>query len=388
MAPVYGVKLSGQAERLGLGLLQSLDRSPAASIHERGTPGFSEAEVADQQALNAFARARFDLAQNGYVGLSAADKRLVDDTLSPTGAANDVFTADARVPLGEVWTAEGGGSLSLAGLPGQQLVGGRGFASIDRSPSLGTGLGLSMGDTGADYRNELGYLTQSGITRGTASLDHTVALGEAASTSTLGGSATVVEERDGDGQRFAELSEGLTLAGNHDLVAWGGWARYRQTGVEVDGWNAGAAYSALLSSAVQLSAAGWRDRTLDYGELVPADATTLDATLNLRPTVGTRLDLLATLQWFTPEGQATQRAARYWTRFNVQMTREWGLRLIGQTTLSPDIDAPTVAPSALVTWIRNPGTEAYLGATGRVETDGRGLTELGVFAKLSWLFRL
>ena len=69
------------------------------------------------------------------------------------------------------------------------------------------------------------------------------------------------------------------------------------------------------------------------------------------------------------------------------MTREWGVRAIAQTTLSTELEDPTVQPSLLVTWIKNPGTEAYVGATGDVATDGTGLTELGAFAKLSWLFR-
>ena len=35
VAPLYGVKLQGQAERLGLGVLQALDAQPGASVHER-----------------------------------------------------------------------------------------------------------------------------------------------------------------------------------------------------------------------------------------------------------------------------------------------------------------------------------------------------------------
>ncbi len=390
--PIYGVKLSGQAERLGIGVLHALDRTPGPSIHERGTPGFDAAGVEGAQATTAFARTRWDLAQNGYVGITAADRRLVRpdglDAGLAQGAASDVFSLDSRVPLGEVWTASGFGSVSHAGVPGDRLLGGRAGGSVAREPALGTGGALSAEDLTPGYRNELGYLTQSGLTRAAARVNHTVELPGDANTATSQVSANLVEERDQDRQRFAEASQAVTLAGNHELVGWGGLSQYEQAGVSVDGWQAGGAYEALLSNALSMEVAAERSRVLDYGDLVPADATRTDLEINLRPTVGTRLDLLATWQWFTPEGQSTQRAARYWSRFNVQMTREWGVRLIGQTTLSPDIASPTVAPSALLTWIRHPGTEAYIGATGTVETDGRGLTELGLFAKLSWLFRL
>jgi len=342
--PIYGVKLSGQAERLGIGVLHALDRTPGPSIHERGTPGFDAAGVEGARATTAFARTRWDLAQNGYVGITAADRRLVGRGGGAGGAANDVFSLDSRVPLGEVWTASGFGAVSHAGVPGDRLLGGRAGGGVARDPALGTGGALSVEDLTPGYRNELGYLTQSGITRAAARVNHTVELAGDANTATTQVSANLVEERDQDRQRFAEASQDFTLAGNHQLIGWGGLSRFEQTGVAVEGWQAGGAYEALLSHALSMEVAAERSRVLDYGD--------------------------------------------YWTRFNVQMTREWGVRLIGQTTLSPDIASPTVAPSALLTWIRHPGTEAYIGATGTVETDGRGLTDLGLFAKLSWLFRL
>ena len=392
VAPLYGVKVQGQAERLGLGVLQALDAQPGASIHERGTPGFSEAGVAGQHALNAFGRARWDLQSNSYLGLTAADKRLVpwgtDGAGQPAGAFNDVVAADAGLSFSEVWTLDTSGALSVAGLPGDTLSGHSVSGGVARNPALGTGGELWMQDIGPGYRNELGYLTQSGISRAMGEVFHTIALGDGDSSWEPQAFGGVVEERDRDGIRFAGLGQDLRLAGNHLINVEGAVHRYNQTGVTVDGWAAGGGYDALLNRFARVSVEGSTSRTLDYGELIPANNSVLEGGLVLRPTVGTRLDLNGTWQWFTPEGQAVQRAARYWTRFNWQLTREWGVRAIAQTTLSTDIADPSVQPSLLLTWIRNPGTEAYVGATGDLDTDGSGFTELGVFAKLSWLFRL
>ena len=390
VAPLYGVKLQGQAERLGLGMLQALDSQPGASVHERGTPGFHEAGVAGQQALNAFGRARLDLQSNSYLGLTAADKRLVpwgQDVGGPTGAFNDVLALDAGLSFAEVWTADASAAGSVAGLPGDTRTGHAVSAELARNPALGTGGEVSVQDIGPGYRNELGFLTQSGITRADAEVFHAVRLGTGDSTWEPSLFGNLVEERDEDGIRSAGVGQRLRLAGNHLLVGDGVWQRFNQSGVSVDGWQANVGYAALLNRFARVSLAGSTGRTLDYGDLVAADSSSVRGNLVLRPTVGTRLDLNGIWQWFEPEGQALQRAARYWTRLNWQMTREWGVRAIAQTTLSTELEDPTIQPSLLVTWIKNPGTEAYVGATGDVATDGTGLTELGAFAKLSWLFR-
>lgn len=396
VAPLYGLKLSGQADRLGLGVLQAYDTDPAPSVHERGTPGFAEAEVEGMEAINAYGRARIDLDRNGYVGVTAADKRLVDLGGDPASAApgafNDVFALDTQQALGEVWTVSARAAGSLAGRPGQPLVGHNVGASLNRAPALGTGLWLFAGDSSLDYRNELGFQTQSGITGTNGSVSHRVALGDGDSVSSSSVGAVFNEERviDGfaDGYRSASANQSFTLAGNHNLSGWGNLARFRERGVQVDGWSTGGGYNALFSNALQGGASGSHARTIDFAQLIPATASRAEVSLNIRPTVGTRLDLLATWQWFTPDGQETGRAARYWTRFNWQLTRELGVRAIAQTRLSTDEEDPVVTPSLLLTWLKHPGTEAYLGATSVVATDGSGITELAAFAKASWLFRL
>ncbi len=114
----------------------------------------------------------------------------------------------------------------------------------------------------------------------------------------------------------------------------------------------------------------------------------LDGELNLRPSVSTRLDLFYAQQWFTPDDLERQHISRVYSRLTWQLTKALGMRVIGQTQTGSEIDDPTVQGSFLLTWLKHPGTEAYVGATWNVETDGRGLTEQVLFAKYSHLFRL
>ncbi len=52
-------------------------------------------------------------------------------------------------------------------------------------------------------------------------------------------------------------------------------------------------------------------------------------------------------------------------------------------------DATELGASTLLTWLRSPGIEAYLGASHAFEVDGGPvLMEQLYFAKVSWLFRL
>ena len=73
--------------------------------------------------------------------------------------------ADAGLSFSEVWTLDTSGALSVAGLPGDTLSGHSVSGGVARNPALGTGGELWMQDIGPGYRNELGYLTQSGISR-------------------------------------------------------------------------------------------------------------------------------------------------------------------------------------------------------------------------------
>ena len=77
-----------------------------------------------------------------------------------------------------------------------------------------------------------------------------------------------------------------------------------------------------------------------------------------------------------------------YTRVNYQLTREWGVRAVRSTTTGSEIEDPQVFSSLLLTWLKSPGTEAYVGATWNSAPETMGLQEQVIFLKFSKLFRL
>ncbi len=402
--PLYGVKLSGRQGALGLGFLHALDQSPQATIHELGSPGFEEAEVTDRVAATTFARTRFDVVDNGYIGLSVADKRMVEapEFLGPTdGSApppttsgyNDLAIADAQVPIGETWTitAFAGGSVS-----GNQTDTIQGFSegiTVRRSPPLGTGGRISLDDRTEGFRNEVGFLTQSGITNGLGDLFHRFQLGDGRSTYTPMVSSEFFEERDGDAQTALATSHELNLRGIHRPELTTEIRRYEQAGVRMQGWSSELEYAGRINNALSVRSSASTGRELDFGLLVPATSHRGNVDLIVRPTTRLRVDAFYVRQWYQPDGEALTRASRIYTRMNYQLNRAWGMRMVGATTRGDDLEAEPVFASFLLTWLQSPGTEAYLGATwnssrNNLRPDEDGLQEQVIFAKFSKLFRL
>jgi len=397
--PVYGVKLSGRQGRVGLGLLHALDQSPNPTVHEQGSPGFTEAEVTDRVALTTFSRTRFDVVDKGYVGLTLSDKRVMqappmlgpaDGSAAPasTEGVNDVAVVDAQIPIGEAWTVASHVSGSLTSNRDETLQGVWEEVSVRRSPPLGTGGMLVVSDRTDGYRNEAGFLTQSGVTVANLDLWHTLPLGDGQHTLKPGGAAGVVEERNGDSQANVWGSTSAVIAGNHYPYVSGELRRYRESGVELDGWQASAGYSGRITDWLTATTHAWTAEVLDFSTLAGAHTWTTESDVTLRPTTRLRLDAFYKRQWFQPEGGELAHATSVYTRVNYQLSREWGVRAVRSTTTGSEIDDQQVFSSLLLTWLKSPGTEAYLGGTWNSAPDSSGLQEQVIFAKFSKLFRL
>ena len=386
--PLYGVKLSAQQGGLTVGALQALDRSPGASVNQEGAPGFSEEDIGDRWAHNSFGRLRLDAFDGGFVGLTAADKRLTDG-----GGYNDVLAADAVVPMGEAWTVSGAaaGSVTGDGIDTDSTMAGHDVGLIvERQVGAGWSALLSARDVGTGFRQEMGFLNQSAITTVNAEGGYTaepeVAWIDAENTGFWAGA---YEDRDGDHVREVGLFQWASLGGVHKPSVFFGLQDILQSDVGYQGWLGGVEYSAEPTKFLAFEVVGETADTLDFGELVPARSWSLDGEASVRIGAGVRLDLYAAQQWFTPEGLDTETATALRSRFFYQFTRTLGTRLIGQTTTGSGVDTPELATSYLVTWLRNPGTEAYIGATQRfLLEDTASLEETTLFAKLTWLFRV
>jgi len=401
--PLYGVKLSGQRDGVTIGALQALDRSPGASFNQDGAPGFSEDEIGDRWATNTFGRLRVDAFDGGFFGLTAADKRLTDG-----GGHSDVLGADAVVPIGEAWTVSGAAAGSLTGAGqasavAESLVGHDVGLDIERQVGVGWNAMLGARDTGPGFRQEMGFVNQSGITTVNLEGGYTAEPDAAwIDVENTGFWAGAYEDRDGDHVREVGLFQWATLGGVHEPSVFFGLQDLLQSGFSHQGWLAGVEYETEPTKFLALGLAGETADTLDFGgiadetadaldpsEPLPARSWSIDGEAAVRVGAGVRVDLYAQQEWFTPEGLETETATALRSRVFYQLTRSLGARLIGQTTTGSAIETPELATSYLVTWLRNPGTEAYIGATQRfLLEDTASLEETTLFAKLTWLFRV
>ena len=379
--PIYGVKLAGREGHYSIGVLHALDQSPAASLHQDGTPGFATEDVEETLAANSFLRLQRDVGDGGYVGMTIADKRMV----STDGGANDVWSLDSTIPLGGRWTASGFGSVSQTSDLGQGLDAG---AWLTRASGVGTGLNFALFDNTPDYRNEVGFFTQTGLTTAMASIDYTFEPEGAVDSFRPAVNFLLTGERDGDGEWRLGLGQTTRLAGVHRFVLNGGAKYFEYSGVEMPGWDAKATYSGDYGRVFTLFTSLTQSREIDYSQLIPADSWRLTVKATSRPDTRNRIDASMTYQHFTPEGQASEQATTFRGRLNSQLTRAWGLRLIGEVTTGDAFEIPGLETSALLTWLSSPGTAAYVGASQSfLLDDPASLEELVIFAKLSWLFR-
>lgn len=388
VSPIGGLKLSGQAGRLGLGALSAIDTAPGASVHERGAPGFSAAELEDAWVATSFARARQDLADNGYIGFTAADKRALaaPGATALPAADHQLGAADLRLPLSPLWTVDAYGAGSRTAGADATLSGGAGGLTLARTPPLGTGLLLDLDASSPGHRVETGFLTQSGLVDSGLEVLHRAELGSSRLIGLGGVEALSRRELDGDFQERAALIAGLIAGGNHEPTVAAGLRRTRQDGVEIPGWTVDATYEALVSRQLSFVLGGSGARELDFATLSPVDVGRADLELTLRPTTRARADLFLARQWFAVEGAPTRTATRVYARWTHQITREWGARLIASRT-ADGRSPPGAFGSVLVSYVLHPGTEAYLGGTWSAATEPLAVQQQTLFFKVSRLLR-
>ena len=101
VSPIEGINFNGTERGWTVGVLHSLDGSPAASlVAEAETPGFGRARVDRSRAMNNVVRVRRDVGKRGSIGFFAADKELGTDLSAAPEASNRVGGVDAYIPLG------------------------------------------------------------------------------------------------------------------------------------------------------------------------------------------------------------------------------------------------------------------------------------------------
>jgi len=382
--PVYGVKVSGRQDGVSTGIVHALDRSPLASFHENGTPGFAADDVDDTMAFTTMARVQQDAFGAGYVGFTFADKRLVG-----RDGHFDIGAADMAVPLGDRFIASWSHAQSLTGDGPGALWGASSQAEIRRSSGIGTGGHLGIVDRSPGYRNEVGFVTQSNYTQGSASLDHTFTPEGIVDTVMPRVYAQAFQERNDarDHYRQLGLTPVMVVDGIHTVALDAGLTEVRESTVEVPGRYLSAGYEGQIGAIVEWNPEVTVARGIDYALLLPANDVNGELEFTLRY-AGLRLDTTARWTRHVPLGFDPQLATLVRSRLGAQFTRTLGLRLIGEHTQGTELAQDLLRSSILMTWLDVPGTAAFVGYSEDTALGSRWeAVERTVFAKVSVLIR-
>lgn len=385
--PLYGIKVAGTEKNLDFGLLNAIDRSPISSFNEQETPGFEADDIEDRWALNSFLRLRSPIKTQGHIGITAGEKRIVKDPQAdrqadPTGFS-DLLAADFLIPMAEIWTISGLTSTTYTGDQNTQLLGNSSSMSISRSPDVGWGGSLGGYGTSQDYRRELGFNTQSGNFGGHSYLSYATAFNDASfSRSSL--YASYHEEYTGNYSAFASGSQDFTFNGIHNFGIELAPKMQRYKDFELIGHYVDFDWSSRPSSKINYYLDFKTYSEIDYELLVPGTIYQTGISTAIRPSRRLRLDTTWNQQWYLAEGEDWETASNIYNRISWQLTREWGIRIIEQTGVISGLEDPLHNGSIMFTWLKSPGTAAYIGSTWNIQEQE--LQEQVFFAKYTHLF--
>ncbi|MCA9489348.1 MAG: carbohydrate binding family 9 domain-containing protein [Myxococcales bacterium] len=389
--PLYGVKLTGRQERVSVGVLHALDRSPLGSFHEDGAPGFEARD--DVIAADTFARFRLDAFESGQIGLSVADKRLLPAPGSPTVgegelATYDGYGLDASLPVGGRWSVDGSVQGSGVNGPEGSLAGMATELVVTRATGVGTGMQVAGSWFDEGFRQELGFRNFSGFGKVGGSLDHTFATRGAVQLVRPSVYALRQEELDDEHQTVVGTS-GTVVAGANSAWIEGSGGDRRFQGVTLPQWSVAGGVASQAGRTLEVDLWGSGGQSLDFRTLGSASDLYGEATTSLRATVATRLDLTASAARHVPQGSPVETAWFQRARFTWQFTRPLGTRWIVQHDLvqASGGRGEGLLVSALLTWLSVPGTAAYVGWTERIDLGAGSTTDRSVFVKASVLFR-
>ena len=363
--PIYGAKIAGREGTWDIGVLSSLDQTPKSSVHEFGAQGFDADTIGDNPAQNTYLRLRKDALSSGFVGLFLTDKRILESTQSL--AFNDVFGIDFRSNLNTETVLSGFSSLSMTGTRSDSKLhtGQRHKIQLARTPDLGIGYSLILNASTPDFRQEMGFLNQSGLKTASLSGQYIHQVG-ADSLWRPSFSAYAKEEFDADGElRFAHGQE-LNIKGLHRINADLGWSSESYQSDTVSGVFGSASWRARINGRLNTEIQYDYEPSLDYSTGLSAQNQQLALQWLWRPQSNLRLDIDLAQQWYQLESTDVNSIQRVYSRLNWQFSQYLGTRIIAQTIQSSQSDVAgldSLFGSFLLSYIRNPGNEVYIGAT-------------------------
>lgn len=393
--PITGTKLAGHEGSWDFGLLNGIDQTPNPSVHEFGSVGFSEEEIQGYMSSTSYLRLRRDALNSGFLGVFAADKRILStqspfytgDRMTYTNGFNDVIGTDLRSNLGEYSTISATASASIVGDSSTMELGSEEIISLNRSPDLGAGYHVNFTHSTPEYRKEMGFQNQSGLHQTSAEGNYITQLGERTTLfSSLG--TTFHKEFDSDQFWAIKSTQSLKLNGLHNIGFNVGWFNERYQSISIDSPYVDLFWFARLHNKLSTKVFFSFSNVLDYNSLKPASEISSSAQILYRPTSSIRIDCDFIQQWYTIEDFETQTAQRVYSRLNWQFSPFLGTRFIQQSVISSETETPTLFMSALLSYIKSPGNEVYFGGTWNVFGDeALELQEQMLFAKWTHLFQ-
>ena len=377
VSPLYGAKIAGREGKWDIGVLSTLDTQPKASVHEFGAIGFSDEDLLEKNAQSTYLRLRRDALSSGFVGAFITDKRILDGT--SVDGFNDVFGMDFRSNLGTDTILSGFSSLSITGSRMDNLadVGHRHKLFIRKTPDLGFGYALTVNASTPEYRQEMGFLNQSGLQSLSAGTQFIQQIGaDSLWRPTL--DLNIKEEFDADSFLKVSHSHHFSIKGLHRVSGTLGWMSEAYQGNTVSGLSGTGVWDARINRRLNTGLQYDYATSLDYSSGLMAQNQQLALEWLWRPQSNLRLDVDLAQQWYQLTGEEQRTIQRVYSRLNWQYSQYLGTRIIAQTVHSEQENIrnlDSLFGSFLLSYIRNPGNEIYIGATWNWTPDPDAIPE-------------
>ena len=364
--PIAGAKLTGRTGAWSVGVLALWDQLPLGSrlVEPNRPSGFEDATGKD--AIDSVARVALDLDASARVGLWVSDKTLYDRPSGSIAARNDVVSADASLALAGLYLLRGqaGGSYIAGDHAAPHGDFGGGFYSLDaRRHDAALYVDLRSEYYSPGFRAETSPITRVGIVPSSAETSYRfytasgalpyVDAGVLLSSVQAAGSLVLL-----DGAVRPTLAAHLGKNADLALHYSRGQETFGRRFTAIDlvtaelsayPWNA-------LSVAAKFAAGDQINYHLDdlfLGRTVQAE---LHATIAPLYNLVLDLDYTKSLLW-RPGGALAADVDLFYAKLALSFTTRLWLRLLSQLDDGQDV----LRTSALIAYLIDPGTEAYLG---------------------------
>ena len=180
----------------------------------------------------------------------------------------------------------------------------------------------------------------------------------------------------------------IKLGGRHSFQFWAGPNQNRYLNQTVTGYDFDLGFNSRISNTIKGGLSLNHIRTINYQSLLPINISSLNSNLTLRPTQAIRLNFNGTHQILHHDDQDWEHGSQLFGRLSWQFSRSFGFKFIQQASFYTEESLPGLNSQILFTWMKSPGTEAYLGGTlNTIAGDAQQIENMQFFAKYTHYFQ-